>query len=225
MKKVFATISFLFFLFQADAQTLQRFEGYCGYYSKSMADFYKQKEKELAMYDLKPGQTVASIGAQCGQWEAGLAASSDSVHFYLEDIDTTYFNERQVGFAWHYYDSLRGKPMTSDYKLVLGTEKSTLLPENTFDKVIIINSFHEFTKQEEMLADIKTKLKSGGILYIDEAVAKKTGELHAICKKRKFTPDELITMLEKNGYSYINRVDMMFRKERPLRIIFAFKKR
>ena len=121
--------------------------------------------------------------------------------FYLEDIDTSFFNQRQVGFAWHYYDSLRGRPMTSTYTMVTGTEESTRLPENTFDKIIIINSFHEFSRVDEMLADIKTKLKPGGILYIDETVPKKPGQLHGICKKPMLTPEEIISILSKNGYA------------------------
>ena len=56
---------------------------------------------------------------------------------------------------------IRGRPMTSDFKMIIGDERSTSLPENTFDKILIINSFHEFTYQAEMLADIKKKLKAG----------------------------------------------------------------
>ena len=44
--------------------------------------------------------------------------------------------------------------------MVLGNERSTLLPENSFDKILIINSFHEFTFKAEMLADIKKETKT-----------------------------------------------------------------
>ena len=189
-----------------------------------MEDFYGQKQAELDFYRFQPGHSVASIGARCGHWEASFAASTENVHFYLEDIDTCFFNQRQVGFAWHYYDSLRGSPMTSTYTLVTGTEESTLLPEKTFDKIIIINSFHEFSRMDEMLADIKTKLKEDGILYIDETVPKKTGQLHGICKKPMLTPEEMISILSKNGYEYINGLEILFRKGKPFRKIYAFRK-
>lgn len=208
--------------FSLNAQ--KRVKGYCGFYYTSMESLRQRQYRELEFFNFHPGQTVASIGAQCGHFEAAYAATTDSVRFYLEDIDTTYFNQRQLNFAWHYYDSLRGRPMTCPYTMIIGTEKSTLLPENSFDKIIIINSFHEFTYQDEMLAGIKTKLKAGGILYIDETVPKRPGQLHGICKKPMLTPDEMISILSKNGYEYIDGLEILFRKGKPFRKIYAFRK-
>ena len=222
--KIIATICLLVLRLQADAQKMQMIKGYCGLYYKTMDDLYRQKQSELDFYEFESGQVVASIGAQCGHWEAAYASTTDSVQFYLEDIDTAFFNQRQIGFAWHYYDSLRGRPMTSTYSLITGIEESTLLPENTFDKIIIINSFHEFTQQEEMLADIKTKLKANGILYIDETVPKKPGQLHGVCKKPMFTSEKMISIFSKNGYEYIDGLEILFRKGKPFRKIYAFRK-
>jgi SAM-dependent methyltransferase len=190
-----------------------------------MEDLWAQKQKELEFYDFHVGETVASIGAQCCHWEAAFAATTDSVLFYLEDIDTTYFKKSQAGFAWHYYDSLRGRAMTSQYKMVVGDEKSTSLPDNRFDKIFIINSFHEFTSRAEMLADLKKKLKPGGILYIDESLPKRPGQLHGICKKPMLTHEEMIALLSANGFEYADGLDLNFRKKRPMRKIYAFEKK
>jgi len=113
--------------------------------------------------------------------------------------------------------------MTSDYKMVLGDERSTPLPENTFDKILIINSFHEFTFQAEMLADLKKKLKTGGILYFDEALPKRQGQLHGICNKPMLTNEETIAILEKNGFEYTDGIDFNYRQKNPTRKIFAFR--
>jgi hypothetical protein len=209
--------------FSGSAQKLTSREGYCGIYFKTMDDLYHQKKREIDFYQFRPGQKVASIGAQCGHWEAVYAATADNVDFYLEDIDTTYFNERQVGFAWHYYDSIRGKPTSSRFILIVGNEKSTMLPAAAFDKILIINSFHEFTMKDEMLQDIKTKLKAGGILYIDEPVPKYSGELHGGCKKRMITAEEMSMLLEKNGFAAASSLDLQFRKKRVVRRIYAFR--
>jgi SAM-dependent methyltransferase len=224
MTKFAFTISLLLSFLQLNAQPLQKIKGYCGLYYKSTGDIYRQRQPELDFYDFRPHQTIASIGAQCGNWEAALASTTDSIHFYLEDIDTSSFNQRQVGFAWHYYDSLLGRPMTSTYTLVTGNEESTQLPDDLFDKIIIINSFHEFTRPGEMLADIKTKLKPGGILYIDETVPKKPGQLHVSCRKPMLTPEEMISILARNGYMYLDGLGILFRKDKPFRKIYAFKK-
>lgn len=222
--KTCLAILFLLVCQSGNAQKMQMTKGYCGLYYYNMDDLYRQKQVELDFYDFKPGQTVASIGAQCSHWEAAFAATTDSIHFYLEDIDTTYFNNEQTGFAWHYYDSLRGSPMTCTYSLTIGTEKSTGLPDNSFDKILIINSFHEFTYRDEMLADIKTKLKPGGILYIDETVPKKPGQLHGVCKMPMLSHEEMINILSRNGFKYINGIELQFRKKWPMRKIYAFMK-
>lgn len=204
-------------------QKMQMIKGYCGIYYKTMADLKHQKKAELDFYQFRPGQTVASIGAQCCHWEAAFAAASDSLHFFLQDIDTTYFNRRQAGFAWAYYDSLRGKPMTSVYSLIIGTETETKLPGNRFDKVIIINTFHEFSSPDKMLADIKTKLRPGGLLYIDESVPKKRGQLHGVCKKRMLMPDEMDDILNNNGFEPAGSVNILFREGKTYRRIYAYR--
>ncbi|HUR67371.1 MAG TPA: hypothetical protein VMZ03_13555 [Chitinophagaceae bacterium] len=189
-----------------------------------MADLHRQKQVELDFYNFRAGDIVASIGAQCGHWEAAYAACTNSVLFYLQDIDTVYFTEKQIASAWHYYDSLRGTPMTSTYQLVAGTEKATLLPENRFDKITIINSFHEFTAKDEMLADIRTKLKAAGILYIDESIPKTPGQSHGICHMPMLTQEEMIAVLLKNGFRYIDGLELQFRAKKPRRKIYAFQK-
>jgi SAM-dependent methyltransferase len=224
MKKILlAGCLYLLISLESRSQSLQTFKGYCGLYYKDMQGLLGQKQKELDFYRFRPGQVVASIGAQCGHWEASYAACTEDVHFYLEDIDSTYFNERQVGFAWQYYDSIRGRPMTSKYTLVLGNEEATLLPTNTFDKIIIINSFHEFTEKNLMLADLKTKLKPGGILYIDESLPRRPGQLHGICKHPMLSEEEMNTILRENGFEYHDGLELQFRKKRPDRKIYAFR--
>ena len=215
--------AFVFFFYTVAGQKMQTFKDHCGSFYQNMAHLYKIKQAELDFYHFKSGQTIASIGAQCGHWEAAYAATTDSATFYLEDIDSSKFKKEQIEFVWNYYASLRGKPMTSNYKMILGDEKSTSLPENLFDKILIINSFHEFTFVTEMLADIKKKLKPGGILYIDEALPKRPGQLHGICNHPMLTNEETIGMLAKHGFEYVNGIDFNYRQKVPVRKIFAFR--
>lgn len=225
MNKFFLLLCYFFsFSFICFSQKLLNFKGHCGYYYKTINDLLQQKEKEIHFYNFIKAQTVGSIGAQCSAWEAAFAAVTDSLHFYLEDIDSAYFNKQQVEFAWNYYRNLLNKPLTSNYKIVLGNEKKTNLPDRIFDKILIINSFHEFTFQKEMLKDISFKLKDDGILYIDESLARHRGQLHGICKKRMYLDEELIAVLKQNNYQYVNGVILAYHHSKPARKIFAFKK-
>jgi len=223
LAKLTFTAIFLSLIFSTHAQKLETFKNYCGGFYKSMDDLRKMQQKEIGFYGFRSGQTIASIGAQCGHWEAAYAATTDSVTFYLEDIDSSKFKKAQVEFAWNYYATIRGRPMTSDYNMIIGDERSTSLPEDTFDKILIINSFHEFTFQAEMLADIKKKLKPDGILYIDEALPKRQGQLHGICNKPMLTNEETIELFAKNGFEYIDGIDFNYRQKVPVRKIFAFR--
>lgn len=215
--------AFTFFFYTCAAQKMQTFKGQCGSFFENMGHLYKIKQTELDFYQFKPGQTVASVGAGCCHWEAAYAATTDSVTFYLEDIDTTKLNKRHANFSWNYYAGLRGKSMTCNYKLVIGDEKSTSLPENGFDKILIINSFHEFSYQSEMLADIKKKLKPGGILYIDEALPKKAGQLHGVCNLPMLTADQMIELFAKNGFEFVNGLEFNYHQKVPVRKIFALR--
>lgn len=206
--------AFVLLSYTVTAQKMQTLKGYCGAFFESMAHLYKVKQAELDFYHFKPGQTIASIGAQCCHIEAAFAATTDSVTFYLEDIDSSKFRKEQTEFVWDYYSKLRGRPLTCDYKMILGDEKSTSLPENTFDKILIINSFHEFTFVTEMLIDIKKKLKPGGILYIDEALPKKPGQLHGICNLPMLNSDEMIAVFAKHGFEYVDGLDFNYRQKR-----------
>ena len=223
LAKLSFTAIFLSIIFSTHAQKLETFENYCGGFYKSMADLLKMQQKEIGFYDFRSGQTIASIGAQCCHWEAAYAATTDSITFYLEDIDSSKFKKSQVEFTWNYYATLRGRPMTSDYKMIIGDERSTTLPENTFYKILIISSFHEFTFQSEMLGDIKKNLKPSGILYVDEALPRKQGQLHGICNKPMLTNEETMAIFEKNGFEYVNSIDFNYRQKHPTRKIFAFR--
>ena len=224
IKPAFTAI-FLLLVFKATAQKMKTFGENCGSFYVSMEHLRKMKQVEIDFYAFKPGQNVASIGAQCCHWEAAYASMTDSVNFYLEDIDSSKFNRSQADFVWNYYAKLRGRQMTSTYRLILGDERSTKLPEKTFDKILIINSFHEFTSPTEMLEDIKTKLTPGGLLYIDEALPKRKGQLHGICNLPMLTSDQMIDLFAKNGLEYVNGLEFNYRQKVPVRKIFAFRLR
>jgi|SRR5579871_2984871 len=223
-KSILALIFIACFTDIALSQQLITINGHCGLYCKNMVQVEKQFDSQVKFYDFHPGEMVASIGAQCANWEAVFAALTDSVTFYLEDIDSISLNEKQVNFAWEYYSKLRGQPITCYHKIVIGTETTTNLPDSFFDKILIINSFHEFNDKATMLSDLRKKLKRNGTLMIDEVLAQKSGELHIQCKKRIYTDDEMQTIFRENGFRYIKGLDMHFKNAKPTRKIFVFVK-
>ncbi|MBB6001642.1 methyltransferase domain-containing protein [Arcicella rosea] len=164
-------------------------------------------EKSLKTYDFKSNETIASVGASGGVWEIYFASQVDGLTFYLQDINEALCNEEEIKEGILFYEKFLGKSIQGKFIPVIGTEKNTNLPENTFDKVLIINSFHEFLFPNAILNDCKSILKKGGILFIEEQLARYAGEIHEGCLKPLYLESELIAFAESCGFVLQRIVD------------------
>jgi SAM-dependent methyltransferase len=162
-------------------------------------------QKSLSIYNFQPNETIASIGASSGVWEIWFASQVEGLTFYLQDIDPLNCNQEEIDYGIKYYEKLLQKPISGKFIPIIGTQSTTNLPQKTFDKVLIINSLHEFETSELILQDIHKILKSNGKLFIEEQIAKFSGEIHEGCGKRLFTENELIDFLEKCRFEMIER--------------------
>lgn len=157
-------------------------------------------QKSLQTFQFKENETIASIGASSGVWEIWFASQVDNLTFYIQDIDEQNCNQEEIDYGVHYYEKLLKKTIKGKFIPVIGTQKTTNLPWNTFDKVLIINSLHEFSHPEFILQDILAILKKNGILFIEEVMAISVGEIHEGCGRRLFTKDELLELLVQIGF-------------------------
>ena len=162
-------------------------------------------QKSLSIYNFQPNETIASIGASSGVWEIWFASQVEDLTFYLQDIDSLNCNQEEIEYGIKYYEKLLQKPILGKFIPIIGTQSKTNLPENTFDKILIINSLHEFEMPELILQDIHKILKPNGQLFIEEQLAKFSGEIHEGCGKRLFTESELNEILKKCGFELIDR--------------------
>ena len=162
-------------------------------------------QKSLSIYNFQPNETIASIGASSGVWEIWFASQVDGLTFYLQDIDPINCNQEEINYGIKYYEKLLQKPNSGKFIPIIGTQSATNLPTNTFDKTLIINSLHEFENPEIILHDISKILKSNGTLFIEEQIAKFSGEIHEGCGKRLFTENELIEIFKKCGFEVTER--------------------
>ena len=161
-------------------------------------------QKSLEIYQFKPYETIASVGASSGVWEIWFASQVDNLTFYLQDIDAQNCNREEINYGINYYEKLLNKKIIGKFILIIGTDHQTNLPVDFFDKILIINSLHEFLFVNEILQDIKKSLKPSGVFFIEEQLGKTSGEIHEGCGKRLFTQDELVDCLERNGFELVN---------------------
>lgn len=157
-------------------------------------------QKSLSIYNFQSNETIASIGASSGVWEIWFASQVDYLTFYLQDVDVQNCNQAEINEGVKYFEKLIGKKNTGKFIPIIGTQSATNLPKNTFDKILIINSLHEFKTPEIILYDIRKILKSNGKLFIEEQLAKFSGEIHEGCGKPLFTESELIELLKNCGF-------------------------
>lgn len=164
-------------------------------------------QQSLETYQFKPYEIIASVGASSGIWEIWFASQVDNLTFYLQDIDPQNCNQEEIDYGINYYEKLSQKKIIGKFTPIIGTQHRTNLPVNFFDKILIINSLHEFLFVNEILKDIKNCLKPSGKLFIEEQIAKTSGEIHEGCGKCLFTQDEWIDCLDRNGFELANMVD------------------
>jgi predicted methyltransferase len=161
-------------------------------------------QKSLEIYQFKPYETIASVGASSGVWEIWFTSQVDNLTFYLQDIDAQNCNQEEINYGVNYYEKLLSKKIIGKFTPIIGTQHQTNLPVSFFDKILIINSLHEFLFVDEILRDIKKCLKPSGKLFIEEQIAETSGEIHEGCGKPLFTQSELVDCLERNGFELVN---------------------
>ncbi|WP_445385012.1 class I SAM-dependent methyltransferase [Robiginitalea sp. IMCC44478] len=122
-----------------------------------------EREKEentlklLENMQISPGDTIADIGAGSGYHVLKMAP--EAARIYAVDIQQEMLNA---------LDIRRTEAGLSNIELVRGSEKSVNLPENTIDKVLMVDVYHEFSFPGEMIASIKRAMRADAKLYLIE---------------------------------------------------------
>lgn len=123
------------------------------------------KSKGLDTVDFRKGEVIADIGAGNGYLEAIFSVYTDSLTFYIQDIDTAVCNQRTVDEVFAFYEEVRGSPFTNSYFVVNGTDTKTNLPYDTFDRIMMLWTYQYLTEPEAFILDVRKTLKEGGLLY------------------------------------------------------------
>lgn len=119
----------------------------------------RQKPKELvAALKIRPGMTVADIGAGPGYMLPHLAAAvGNGGKVIAQDI----FPDFQASAK-----SKAKQENLANVEFILGDEKNPKLPASAVDLAFILDAYHHFDYPEPMLAGIRQALKDNGRLAI-----------------------------------------------------------
>ena len=175
-------------------------------FSKDSTNLKEYYRTSLSKFNLKKGEKIASIGAGYGNQEVAMSIFNDDIEWTLQDIDSTVLNPQLFDDVLHYFENMIQKPIKAKFSFVLGDEKKTNLPENTYDKILIINTYHEITERPSILADVRRALKKNGQVIILESMAKKKGQIHQGCHDLKLWEPDFLKEMEGFNFKLLDKV-------------------
>lgn len=115
--------------------------------------------KLLENMGIHPGDTIADIGAGSGYHALKMAAMASAGQIYAVDIQ-----EEMLAAISGRAEELGVKNVF----VVRGSEKDVNLPDNSLDKVLLVDVYHEFSFPYEIIASIKNALRPNGKLFLIE---------------------------------------------------------
>lgn len=121
--------------------------------------FEENSVQLLKNLDLKPGMTVADIGAGSGYYSSLISKQIGKGKVYAVDVEP-----EMIAFL----DARIKKEKLSNLVTVLGTEKSVSLPEASIDMMLLVDVYHEFSFPYEMGSSMYKALKPDGKLILVE---------------------------------------------------------
>lgn len=150
----------------------------------------------LVNMNLKPGETVADIGAGSGYHVfrmAPLVGSSGSI----KAID---IQQEMLDFM----AEKAKKSLVKNVDLVLGTEKSLGLPGASVDKMLLVDVYHEFAFPNEMGKSMFAALKPGGLVFLIEYRFEDPDV--PIKWVHKMTEKQAIAEMKAAGFSFVKNI-------------------
>lgn len=151
----------------------------------------------LVNMNLKPGETVADIGAGSGYHVvrmAPLVAPSGRV----KAID---IQQEMLDFMAEKARKMKLK----NVDLVLGAEKSLGLPPLSVDKMLLVDVYHEFAFPKEMGQSMYEALKPGGLIFLIEY---RTEDPDVPIKwVHKMTEKQAIAEMKAAGFTFVKNME------------------
>ena len=135
-----------------------------GYQGMAWLERSEREEEEntsklLKNMNIQPGDTIADIGAGSGYHVFKMAPMVGDGQIYALDIQPEMLAAMEV----------KKKEGTSkNVILVQGSEESVNLPDNSVDKVLLVDVYHEFNYPLEMVRSIKKVMRPKAELYLIE---------------------------------------------------------
>ena len=172
----------------------------------------EKPDEAIAQLNLKPGMTVADIGAGTGFYTVRLAKA-------VLPGGLVYANDIQPGMLERLKANAKAKGL-KNVVAVLGTESDPKLPSQSLDLVLLVDVYHEFSRPQRMLDRLHDALKPNGQLVLLEF--RKEDPTVPIRPEHKMSVAEVKAEVAPQGYAFEKVVDTLpwqhiifFQKQQP----------
>jgi predicted methyltransferase len=120
---------------------------------------------------LKPGMTIADMGAGFGAWTVGFGKwLGPSGRVYATDI-----GDKQLAFL----KQTTAEAGLTNVTVLAGAERSTNLPAGCCDAILIRDAYHHLTQPNDVLRSVAAALKPGGRLAVIDFPPRPNSEVPA----------------------------------------------
>jgi ubiquinone/menaquinone biosynthesis C-methylase UbiE len=158
------------------------------------------------------GRRVADVGAGQGLFTKALSARvGPAGRVYAVEIDDG---------ALKALAALRDS--FPNVEVVTGTESDPRLPAGALDAALIMNTYHELTKHEAILAAVRRALRPGGLLVVvDNAPTDDAWPRDEQASHHGLAPRFVVAELEAAGYEIAARDDAFIARPQPQWMVVA----
>ena len=130
-----------------------------GWLERSQREKEENVSKLIQNMGIKSSDTIADIGAGSGYHVFRIAPIANKGMVYAVDIQT----EMLMAI-----ENIKETSKIKNIKTILSSEQSVYLAENSVDKILMVDVYHEFSFPIEMITSIKSALKPKGELFLIE---------------------------------------------------------
>jgi predicted methyltransferase len=164
-------------------------------------------EGALDALHLKPGMTVADVGAGTGYMSLKMAKRvGASGKVYAEDVQPEMLQKVRENAA----KAKALNPNEANVVTVQGSYTDPMLPKGQVDLILLVDVYHEFSEPQKMLRGIRAALKPDGRLVLLEY--RKEDPSIPIRVEHKMTVAEVKTELEAEGFKLSQVVETLPRQ-------------
>lgn len=167
-----------------------------GWLERSEREEEEKTSTLLGNMNIQPKDHIADIGAGSGYHVFKMAPKAMKGTIYAVDIQSEMLEAMESKI-------LQNK--ITNVKTVKGSETSVNLEQNSIDKILMVDVYHEFNFPVEMVASMKNALKKDGKIYLIEY----RGEDRSVPIKKvhKMTEAQAVKEMQAAGFKLEENID------------------